>query len=358
MIVYVGNKEDGYYAEAVASNYEWEIGYVKRDEDIRNQVSEILKYTNVKVMIYDVSKYAIPAKEIAETISRIRQANNAKVVIHGEGCNINSNIVMELRFAGFEDFIFGWSLAQKKEELIQCIEGTREHLPEITGDYDQEEDEEKKENSKAKTIGIVGCIPRMGTTTQAIQLIKYLNLKGYKACYVQLNNHSWVENMMADYAEVEKDEEIGKAVYKNVDMFYRVDKLPEILKLDYDFFVYDYGVYWDVDFNKTSFLEKDLMLFCMGTKPGEFDKSYKVIESNFYQSATYIFNFIPDDEAERNDIYDLMEEKKENTFFAPVCLDPFIYTGSDIYEKILPVEAIVEEEPKKKRGFFGRRKSS
>lgn len=232
MIVYVGNREDGYYAEAVASKYGWDIGYVKRNEDIRNQVSEILKYTNVKVIIYDISKYAIPAKEVAETITRIRQANNAKVVIHGEGFNANSNIVMELRFAGFEDFIFGWSLAQKKEELIQCIEGTREHLPEITEEYGHAE-EEKNENSKAKTIGIAGSIPRMGTTTQAIQLIKYLNLKGYKACYVQLNNHSWVENLIADYAEVEQVEEIGKAVYKNVDMFYRIDKLPEILKLDY-----------------------------------------------------------------------------------------------------------------------------
>lgn len=355
MIVYVGNREDGYYAEAVASKYGWEIGYVKRNEDIRNQVSEILKYTNVKVIIYDISKYAIPAKEVAETITRIRQANNAKVVIHGEGFNAKSNIVMELRFAGFEDFIFGWSLAQKKEELVQCIEGTRDHLPEITEEYGNAE-EEKKENSKAKTIGIAGSIPRMGTTTQAIQLIKYLNLKGYKACYVQLNNHSWVENLIADYAEVEQVEEIGKAVYKNVDMFYRIDKLPEILKLDYDYFVYDYGVYWDVDFNKTSFLEKDLMLFCLGAKPGEFDKSYKVIENNFYQAATYIFNFVPDDEEEKKDIYELMAEKKKSTFFAPDCRDPFVYTGSEIYEQILPVESIVEEDvSKKKRRFFGRR---
>lgn len=190
----------------------------------------------------------------------------------------------------------------------------------------------------------------------AIQLIKYLNLKGYKACYVQLNNHAWVENMINDYAEVEQDVEIGKATYKSVDMFYRIDKLPEILKLDYDYFIYDYGVYWDVDFNKTSFLEKDLMLFCLGAKPGEFDKSYKVIENNFYQAATYIFIFVPEDEEEKKDIYELMAEKKEATFFAPDCRDPFVYTGSEIYEKILPVESIIEEEtPKKKRRLFGRR---
>ena len=186
--------------------------------------------------------------------------------------------------------------------------------------------------------------------------IKYLNLKGYKACYVQLNNHAWVENMINDYAEVEQDVEIGKATYKSVDMFYRIDKLPEILKLDYDYFIYDYGVYWDVDFNKTSFLEKDLMLFCLGAKPGEFDKSYKVIENNFYQAATYIFIFVPEDEEEKKDIYELMAEKKEATFFAPDCRDPFVYTGSEIYEKILPVESIIEEEtPKKKRRLFGRR---
>lgn len=51
-----------------------------------------------------------------------------------------------------------------------------------------------------------------------------------------------------------------------------------------------------------------------------------------------------------------MAEKKKSTFFAPDCRDPFVYTGSEIYEQILPVESIVKEDvPKKKRRFFGRR---
>lgn len=211
-----------------------------------------------------------------------------------------------------------------------------------------EEVAEKKAAGAAKAIGIAGAVQRMGTTTQAIQLVKYLMYKGYKACYIQMNNHGYVEELIDSYEGVEIEEVIGKAVYQEVEMYYKLEKLPEVLKRDYDYFVYDYGVFSDRDFNKISFLEKDLQIFTVGTKPGEFMKTYQLIENNFYNSVLYIFNFVVDDKQERDDIYELMAEKEDVTFFAPDCRDPFRLCQTEFYESLFPVKAVVETvEPKK-----------
>lgn len=244
-------------------------------------------------------------------------------------------------------------MTEKKEELRAAIEGkTTDYFP---VEEEPEEVAEKKAAGAAKAIGIAGAVPRMGTTTQAIQLVKYLMYKGYKACYIQMNNHGYVEELMDAYEGVEEEKLIGKAVYQEVDMYYKLEKLPEVLKRDYDYFVYDYGVFSDRDFNKISFLEKDLQIFTVGTKPGEFMKTYQLIENNFYNSVLYIFNFVVDDKQERDDIYELMAEKEDVTFFAPDCRDPFRLCQTEFYESLFPVKAVVETvEPKK--GFFKKRK--
>lgn len=355
MIVFIGSEEKGAYIQDVAQKYGWESAFIKPELDIRNQTSDIFNLSNVKVMVYDISQYSNTAKEIAEVIARLKVANNAKPVIHAEGYNPQSRIVMELHYAGINDFIFASFLSEKKEELIQCIEGTREKLP--FEELQEEEPEEEPEKGKAGTIGIVGATARMGTTTQALQFVKYLMMKGYKACYIEMNEHGWVEELIKWYGDVEVSEELGKAHYSGVDLYYRMERLTDVLNQDYDFFVYDYGVYSDRGFNKISFLEKDLKVFTVGAKPGELDKTFDLIDNNFYQGINYIFGFVPEDLEEQEAIYDLMGDRKDRTFFAEDCRDPFVYTGSGIYEQMFPVEEIVEQSAKKKRKGFFRRKN-
>ena len=57
------------------------------------------------------------------------------------------------------------------------------------------------------------------------------------------------------------DAQLGKVQYQDVDLYYKQEHLVEILSMDYDYYIYDYGTYQDRDFNKTSFLEKDLKDF-------------------------------------------------------------------------------------------------
>lgn len=356
MILFVGKQEKaGGWMEDVAKRHGWEAAYVPASFNIQTQVDQILSYSACKVIIYDIEQYSQPAKEIAEVIHRIEQANQAKVVIYASGYNPKSTIIMELLYHGIKYFIYGAYLTDKKEELDRCIKGETEAHEEQANR--EPIDEVTIERTACKTVGIAGAVPRMGTTTQAIQFVKYLIFAGWKACYIEMNSHGWVEELAEAYADVSLDGEIGKATYQGVDLFYRPEKLPEVLKLGYDYYVYDYGVYSDQDFNKISFLEKDIQIFVVGTKPGEFMKTYHLIENNFYRNVVYIFNFVREDQEEYKEIYDLMGDKRETTYFAPDCRDPFHYSNAKLYSQILPVEPGKEQrEVKRKKGFWKRKR--
>lgn len=353
MIVFVGNEEKGHFIRDVAKKYQWDSAFVKADMNIQDQVGAILQHSDCRVIVYDVEQYVTPAQEIAEEIRKIQMANNAKVVIYASGYHPRSDMIMHLTYQGFQNIIYGDNLAEKKEELIACIEGRTTEQKEL--EQDELMQEESKSSGKMNSIGIAGAIMRMGTTTQAIQFVKYLLFKGYRACYIEMNNHGYVKELIQAYEGVTVKEEIGCATYQDVDLYFKPEKLPEVLKMGYDYYVYDYGVYNDRDFNKISFLEKDLQILVVGTKPGEFMKTYALIDNNFYNNVLYIFNFIRNDKNEREDIYGLMEHKREQTYFASDCRDPFVLSDRALYEAILPVKE-TKHAPKKQGKWFRKSK--
>lgn len=169
-----------------------------------------------------------------------------------------------------------------------------------------------------------------------------------------MNSHSYVEELAESYSDVKRDKDIGMVTYQQVDMYYRLDKLQDVRKKEYDFFVYDYGCYNEPGFNKVSFLERDVQVFVVGSKPGEFDRTYDVIKNNFYNNVFYIFNYVA--ESEKKDLLELMEDKAECTFFADDIRDPFTYSASGIYEKIFPVKTRNQENKKKHKFSFGVRR--
>ena len=68
--------------------------------------------------------------------------------------------------------------------------------------------------------------------------MKYLIYSGYKACYIEMNEHKWVEALVEAYEDVEVDPVNGKATYRGIDMYYKMEKLPDILQQDYDCLLY------------------------------------------------------------------------------------------------------------------------
>lgn len=358
MILFVGSEESGYFAEEEAKVSHMDFSYINENIHIEKHAEEILNYENCQYIIYDIEQYLDDSSVIIEWILKIQSATNTKTIIYSPGYNPRSEIISGLYNAGIKNYIFSSFLSEKKEDMERCINGFYENYGYesrgISFDDvpDNEEIEKEKQKIISKSIGVAGAISRMGTTTQCIQLCKYILYMGYKPAYIQLNNHGWIENLLEAYADVKHDAEMGKVEYLDVDMFYKIDKIPEVLQRDYDFFIYDYGVYSDPSFSKISFLEKERQIFVVGSKPGEFDRTYNVIKSNFFNKVYYIFNFVP--ETEEKDLLELMENKAEYTFFSPEIRDPFTYSNSKIYQELLPIKCQNNEE--KKKFFFGKKR--
>lgn len=166
---------------------------------------------------------------------------------------------------------------------------------------------------------------------------------------------SYAEKTMAVFGCEFIDEELGIFKIEGVTMLFNKDKFSEILKAGYDFLIYDYGVFSDIDFNKTAFLKDDLKFIVVGTSVTEIDITKEIASNISYQDAKLIFNFIP--EIEKNEVFSLMDTIKigdksntTRTFMTDYTPDPFTLTNLSFYNELLSIEER-EHEEKKHRGF-------
>lgn len=360
MILFIGSPDRGYFVEEYAKQVDIPFNYVLQSPKIEMQISSILRNVNTDCMVFDIDQYVDDAKEITKVITNIQGANNARVIIYAGGYLPTSNLTVELANSGIKNFIFAVNLYDMKIELEKCISGYYDQqgndlISEAIEELKEEENKRKAVNSKL--IGVAGACERIGTTTQCIQLIKSLKLRGYKACYIEMNGTDYFRDYMEEFLTCDEwDKDLGKIIIAQIDHYYKIEKLPEILSRDYDYFIYDFGYYKEANFNKTSFLEKDVRILVLGSKPGEISKSSELIANTFYADCAYIFNFTPENEQE--DLLEMMEEKKERTFFSPEARDKYILADTDIYEQLIAVdykEGMKPEEPKK-FSIFGKRK--
>lgn len=187
---------------------------------------------------------------------------------------------------------------------------------------------------ESQTIAIAGCLGRIGTTTQAIQIVKYLNLMGYRACYIEVNRNGYVDLLPESYKDIKEDRRTKRVICEQVDMFRR-QHIAEISKLGYEFLVKDYGAVSDPSFEKISYLEQDFRIMCGGIKPNEINYVYSLLANDNYAATGFIFSFVPN--ANRAATLEFMEEKGDCTFFADYVPDAFTYsaTANNIYRTLL-----------------------
>ena len=354
MIIFIGPEIRGSWIAEIAEHYKMGFRVIPERPKIAEHVNLILDVQQVKYMVFDIEQYIDSGSEIAEQISRIATVNNAKPIIFAPGYSPVADVIVCLLQRKMKNFILSVTLADQKEDLKKCINGYfDQHSIEEFGYVEPIlAEDEAKADLNFRNIGVVGANARMGTTTAAVQLVKYLALKGHKACIIEMNGHHWSEEL-AEWYETQKDEELGRITYMSVDIFHDLTKLQQILRMGYEYYIYDYGVMTDPDFNKISFLERDYQVFVCGSGPSELRSTFQVIENSFYDDVFYLFSLVP--EGDRSSITEMMEQKADKTFFMEFAPDPFTLSQGNAvsFGRMLPVEDLTPPE-KPKKGLFDR----
>ena len=188
---------------------------------------------------------------------------------------------------------------------------------------------------------------------QAIQLVKYFQYAGIKACYIGANGSDHIQSIPTLYDVEEQDTKLGKIRFENTDFFYDLSQISDVLSLDYAVYIYDFGVLSER--NIYPYLEKDLKILVCGTLAWEMDSTNKAIEILDDKDIQYIFNFTCT--SIRNDLRKFMLEKSKDSYFSELIPNMFSFCTANkpVYEAIgkkLSLNKKTPRQPKKKKLFW------
>lgn len=207
--------------------------------------------------------------------------------------------------------------------------------------------------TKAVTVAVAGASPRIGTTTQALQLLLFLRAKDYSCAYMDMCSSGKMEQLLDIYESCDRinGHEFtiqGQHIITN-------GKLLMQARSEYDYVICDYGFYKDI-LEPVSFWEKDIKILVAGTKPWESAQLPAVFEDDD-GSLRYIFSFVPS--ADETSVREQMAESADKTYFAPYAPDYFSYSGADeIYSALVdcPGPSPAQTKEKGLRFLFNRKK--
>lgn len=170
-----------------------------------------------------------------------------------------------------------------------------------------------------KTIGLAGTIPRIGTTTQALQFVRFLSQIGSFPCYIEMNDHCYIEKALELYSGAIRQSS-GVISFMDMDLYTRENAVTA-QKKNYDFLIKDYGSLTDTAFQRVSFLEQDITILIAGSKPNEIFTLEERLKDRAFDDSFFIFSLTP--EEDRSSVLEMMEGRKSRTFFSSLQTDPF-----------------------------------
>lgn len=347
MILFIGTQAAGYFVSEVAAECGESVTYTGKLPALK-QVSDIALESLYDFIILHVDELPGSHEEIAEMLSRVQKVTKSTLVVLAMNYSLQSELVQNIQKMGLSHVIVDVNLSEIKRQLGQIFRLEWEQsAPPIPTDI-PENSSPCAADRTFQTVAIAGANPHMGATTLALQFVKYLLFCGQKACYIQMNASGYISALRQGYEVQSEDVSLGRVTYQNVDLYEKQDKISHVRKLDYDFYIYDYGVCTAPDFQRVSFLEKDRKFLVCGTSPEELCKTNDALSEFYDTDLQYIFNLVP--EHEQPDILTMMEEKAAQTYFTGYIPDPFVYSSisNSMYGKIFGEGLKAHKEARKK----------
>ena len=299
-------------------------------------------------IILDLS-YVKKNMPVDDSLKFLNENYNGRVIIYAPNTDYTDEALKLCYTNGFTNVIRDYLSAGVRKKLTEYLSQERpvkieQSLPVPKNDNPM--------NGITKKIGVIGIMPRIGATTQAVQLVKTLSALGKKACYIQENDSAFLDSLELFFSDVKKDNERGRLVYQ--DIFFYKDK-NYAYSQDYDYLIYDYGNCSNMEQLPADFYANDIRIVVCGGNAEEV-AALTTLSLQLYQDENiiYIFSFIdPDD---RSEVLDLMGDRRERVFFAPFTPDCFrLYEDSaKLYRELLGFRE--EQISKSKRGFGWKRR--
>jgi hypothetical protein len=194
-----------------------------------------------------------------------------------------------------------------------------------------------KKHKQFVTVAVCGTEPHIGATQHALLMTKFLCCVGFRACYLEANDRRNILYLSRAYS-VNANERKRLLQFEGVDMYFDF-KLPEIVNGGYDFLIFDFGRFGELE--PASFLTKDIKLVVGGTKAWEMPAYTPVFAATEgCRDVQFIMNHAPP--GEKDGIRSLMGGYK--THFSDYAPYPFT-TGanSDMYKEIFRDFLTVEQ---------------
>lgn len=332
--------------------------------------TELRNLNGVDYLIIDLQAIinSTSENEIVTSIELIRRMYNVRIIIIAEGYKEGNvllgrifnlgiyNIVTARNDVIFSDEIekvfsaegmtFGNAMKYKINDNMLVINKTTKVVKENI-----------KRAKQTITVGIAGTEKHIGATTVAINIVKYLSeLTNVTACYIENNNHNSIYSLVEDESiQTVYNEVLKKITYKGIDLYERPENLADILKFEYEFYVFDFGNFTEMTKEEiSSFLTRDLKIIVSGNKAWEINKlieAFMIIGED--RNSYLMFNFVKNEDRE-NFKESLGKFWKERTYFSEFVPEPFIVGNKHFYENVLKDYLLNSniEELNEKKGIF------
>ena len=192
--------------------------------DVCNEMGVVLEFSkdlnvlDVDVIIPDLSfvKKNMPDDDF---IKFLKKNYNSKVIIYAPNTDYTDEALKLCYTNGFTNVIRDYLSAGVRKKLTEYLSQER---PVKTRQPLSVQKNDHPTIGVTKKIGVIGIMPRIGVTTQAVQLVKTLSALGKKACYIQENDSAFLDSLELFFSDVKKENERGRLVYQ--DVFFYKDK--------------------------------------------------------------------------------------------------------------------------------------
>lgn len=197
MILFIGTETAGFFISEVAKARQIPMRITGLVNSLENILNLALK-EKYDYIVINIDMLTDSSKEIAAVINNIHISTTSRIIILTQGYGTNSEIIQELCSIGITSFLTSNNLSKIKEQLETALNGIDDTSFAKDGSPNQIPLSPKplNPNNSYKTIAVVGSVGRIGTTTQCIQMVKYLNIQNKKACYIEMNSFSIAKRIL------------------------------------------------------------------------------------------------------------------------------------------------------------------